>query len=119
MQFSCYRAAGEIGELGLQEQQERCGSAFSLFAALGEAGLEVPVEFGVLDKAMSREGRFEEENMQNTQVFRAGKVDGVFSYKPVDEAEGLGLGDQRDEGTSVGNLSGFLADMTCRLAMGA
>lgn len=52
-------------------------------------------------------------------MFGAGKVDGVFSYKLVNEVEGLGLGDQRDKGSSVGNLPGFLAVMTCRLAVGA
>lgn len=42
---------------------ESLGPAFSLFVALGEVGLEVPVEFGVLDKSMSRGRRFEEENV--------------------------------------------------------
>lgn len=52
-------------------------------------------------------------------MFEAGKVDRVFSYKLVDESEGLGLGDQRDKGSSVGNLPGFIDAMTCRLAVGA
>lgn len=63
MQFSCYSTGGETGELGSQEQEESHGSVFSLFVALGEAGLEVLAEFGVMDKAMSSGGRFKEDNV--------------------------------------------------------
>lgn len=38
-QAVCYRAGGETRRLDLEEQEDRCGLAVSLFAALGEVAL--------------------------------------------------------------------------------
>lgn len=104
-----------LTELGLEEQNERCGCTISLLVFLPRVVhelVELPAEVGgvVGTKQRAGRGRTEGENMCDPQEMgKGGHARLPQSSVAGVETRGLALSEQREKMRSVGSLPGFLA----------